>query len=300
MNKFAAVLPVTAGILWGSVGVFLRRMTDFGMDNFTVMFARMTFGVILMLAGILLVDKKLLQVRKKDIGLIIFGAIGGNFGLSYFYNEAMMQLSLSFAAVLLSTFPIFVMFFAAILFKEKITGRKVICMFIAIAGCVLVSGFLEARGTITWTAAGVAVGVVSSFCYGLYSIITKMLSQRGYHSITITFYFMLVIAFVTMPFADCSIIAEFIKAAPAVNIIFLIAHSALCAVVPYVIYTMSFRYMDSGKAAILAAIEPAAATVFGAVFFHEIPTVLMVAGVFVTIAALAILCMPEKRRKADA
>lgn len=294
MSRFAALMPITSGIMWGSVGVFMRKLDAFGMDNFTVLFVRMTFGVMLMFAGIILVNKNLLKVRKKDIGLMLLGAIGGNFGLSYFYNEAMIRLSLSFAAVLLSTFPIFVMFFAAILFKEKITGRKIICIFIAITGCVLVSGFLEAKGEITWTAAGVAIGVAASLCYGLYSVFSKMLSERGYHSITITFYFMLVIGVVATPFADFGMVGEFIKAAPAANIAFLFLHSAICAVIPYVIYTMSFRYMDSGKAAILAAIEPAAATVFGAVFFNEIPTVLMITGVFVTISALVVLCMPEK------
>ena len=78
------------------------------------------------------------------------------------------------------------------------------------------------------------------------------------------------------------------------NTSFLVLHSALCAVIPYVIYTMSFNYMDSGKAAILAAIEPAAAMVFGALFFSEIPSLLSIMGMIVTIAALAALCVPEK------
>ena len=300
MKRFAALLPLTAGILWGCVGVFVRRMTAFGMDNSTILFARMSLGVVIMLAGMLLVKRELLQVRAKDTGIIIFGAIAGNLGLSYFYNEAMNQLTLSFAAVLLSTFPIFVMFFAAVLFKEKITGRKVLCMTIAIAGCVLVSGFLEAKGAITWTAAGVAVGVASSFCYGLYSIMSKLIMQRGYHSITITFYFMLTISVVLIPFADFGIIGEFVAQAPAANGLLLLGHSALCAVIPYVIYTMSFNYMDSGKAAILAAIEPVAAMVFGVIFFEEIPTILMVTGMFLTIAALSVLCLPEKKGEADA
>ena len=297
MKQFAALLPVTAGVLWGSVGVFLRKMMAFGMDNATILFARMFFGVLIMCAGLLLVDRNLMKVRKKDIGIIVFGALGGNLGLSYLYNEAMDKLTLSFAAVLLSTFPIFVMFFAALLFRERITERKVVCMLVAIAGCVLVSGFLEANGEITWTAAGVAVGIASSFCYAMYSIISKLILQRGYHSITLTFYFMMVVGIVLVPFADIKVIGRFISAAPAANIIFLLAHSALCAVIPYVLYTMSFNYMDSGKAAILAAIEPAAAMVFGALFFEEIPSVLMVGGMILTIAALSILCLPEKQKQ---
>ena len=297
MKRFAALLPITAGVLWGSVGVFVRKMTAAGMDNFTMMFIRMSLGVLLMLAGLLMVNRDMLKLKAKDIGIVIFGAVAGNLGLSFFYNEAIIKLSLSFAAVLLSTFPIFVMFFAAILFKEKITGRKVICIILAIAGCVLVSGFLESQGQITWTVAGVAVGVIASFCYGLYSVVSKMIMQRGYHSITITFYFMLVIAIVMAPFADFGVLGGFMAQAPVGNTVFLLMHSALCAVIPYVIYTMSFNYMDSGKAAILAAIEPVAAMVFGVLFFHEIPTILMVGGMILTIVSLAVLCMPEKEKQ---
>jgi len=300
MKKFAALMPLTAGILWGSVGIFVRRMTAFGMENSTILFTRMFLGVIIMLAGILLVNRGLLHLNKKDIGIIIFGAVTGNLGLSYFYNEAMNELTLSFAAVLLSTFPIFVMFFAAVLFRERITKRKVLCMIMAIAGCVLVSGFLEAKGAITWTAAGVAAGVAASFCYGLYSIMSKMIMQRGYNSITITFYFMLTISVVLTPFTDFGIITDFVAEAPVVNGALLLGHAALCAVIPYVIYTMSFNYMDSGKAAILAAIEPAAAMIFGVILFDEIPTILMVAGMILTIVALSVLCMPEKKGEADA
>lgn len=283
-------------MLWGSVGVFVRKMDAFGMDNFTMMFIRMFLGVLLMLAGLIVVDRNLLKVKLKDAGIILFGALAGNLGLSFFYNEAIIKLSLSFAAVLLSTFPVFVMILAAIFFKERITKRKVTCMLLAIAGCVLVSGFLEAGGNIIWSAAGLAVGVLSAFCYGLYSIITKMIMQRGYHSITITFYFMAVIMAVMAPFADLQVLGQFVAEAPAANTSFLVLHSALCAVIPYVIYTMSFNYMDSGKAAILAAIEPAAAMVFGALFFSEIPSLLSVVGMFVTISALSVLCLPEKTK----
>lgn len=296
MKRFAVLLPVTAGVLWGSVGVFVRKMDAFGMDNFTMMFIRMFLGVLLMLAGLIVVDRNLLKVKLKDAGIILFGALAGNLGLSFFYNEAIIKLSLSFAAVLLSTFPVFVMILAAIFFKERITKRKVTCMLLAIAGCMLVSGFLEAGGNIIWSAAGLAVGVLSAFCYGLYSIITKMIMQRGYHSITITFYFMAVIMAVMAPFADLQVLGQFVAEAPVANTSFLVLHSALCAVIPYVIYTMSFNYMDSGKAAILAAIEPAAAMVFGALFFSEIPSLLSVVGMFVTISALSVLCLPEKTK----
>lgn len=52
--------------------------------------------------------------------------------------------------------------------------------------------------------------------------------------------------------------------------------------------------MDAGKAYILASGEPIAAMFFGIFFYHEIPTVLSVIGVLLTLTALTLLSLPEK------
>ena len=67
-------------------------------------------------------------------------------GLNYCYNEAINQLTLSLAAVLLSLSPIFVMILSAFLFHEKITLKKVGCTALAIAGCILVSVYRSGGG----------------------------------------------------------------------------------------------------------------------------------------------------------
>lgn len=300
LKKLIVILPIAAGIMWGSVGIFLRKLTDFGLTNASILQARMLIGILLLLIWILLKDKKLLVIKKKDIGLVLAGGLLGNLGLSYFYNEAMKHLTLSFAAVLLSTFPIFVMFMSAILFKEKITSRKLCCMALAITGCVLVSGILESSGGLQWTWYGLAVGIISSFCYALYSIFSKLVTDRGYSSMTVTFYFMLIIAVVMIPFTDWHSLLDYVGAAPAANTVFLVVHSLVTAVLPYVLYSAGLTYMDAGKAAILASLEPVAATFFGVTFFDEYPSLLAVAGMMLTVIAISLLCMPDRKAERKA
>ena len=72
-------------------------------------------------------------------------------------------------------------------------------------------------------------------------------------------------------------------------------HAVFTAILPYVFYTSAFAYIDTGKASILAAGgEPAAAMIFGFLFFGENPTLLSVIGLAITIIALAFICRPEK------
>jgi len=51
--------------------------------------------------------------------------------------------------------------------------------------------------------------------------------------------------------------------------------------------------MDTGKASILCSCEPIAATVFGLIFYNEIPTILSLVGLVITLIALAILSLKE-------
>ena len=63
------------------------------------------------------------------------------------------------------------------------------------------------------------------------------------------------------------------------------------------LYTLSQLYLDGGMVAILASGgEPTAACVFGALFFQEYPSVWNLLGLAVTVAALTLLCRPERKR----
>ena len=86
--------------------------------------------------------------------MFILTGLAGMMMLNICYNEAAIRLTLSFAAVLLSLSPVFVMFMAALVFKEKITRRKAGCTFIALIGCILVSGAVDNHNSINMTSSG--------------------------------------------------------------------------------------------------------------------------------------------------
>ncbi len=294
MKQMIVTFPTLAGIMWGATGIFTRVLNGYGMNNATILETRMLLGTVILAVGCLLADPSLLKIRKQDIWVFIGGSVLGNFGLSYFYTEAINRLSMAFAAVLLCTFPIFVMLLSAVLFHERITAKKMGCMVLAFVGCVLVSGLLE--GDMDWSAAGAAIGILAAFCYALYSIFSKIAKERDYSSITITFYFMMLITFLLAPMTDWKLMAAYVMEAPAANCLFLLGHSLCAAVAPYVIYTFALAYMDAGKASVLATSEPVAAMLFGYLLFSEVPTALMLGGMFLTIAAIVILSLPERKK----
>ena len=292
MKKFVWLFPILSGIMFGAAGVFVRTLTSYGFDNGTIIFARVFFAMIIMAILIVVQDKRLLKINIKDFPIFVGTGIIGMLGVNLFYNEAIDNLTLAVSAVLLSAAPVIVVLIAAVVFKEKITMHKIICMFMAIAGCVLATGMLEESMSIS--VYGILVGIGSALFYALYSIFSRMASNKKYDTYTIIFYSVILITIVMIPFADLKVITDFAMDDPAKNIFFLFFHSTCATVLPYVFLTLGVKHMEAGTASILASgTEPVAAVLFGLLFYMEIPTILMIIGLIITIAALAILCKEQ-------
>ena len=295
MKQLLYLMPIISGAMWGSAGIFVRKLTELGMNSYTVVSVRVVLAVLILAVWLGIYDKDLLKIKLNDLWIFVAGGVVGMFGLNICYNFAISELSLSLAAVLLSLSPVFVLFMAAILFKEKITSKKVICMTIAIAGCVLASGVLESASTMRWSVKGIIVGTIGAFFYGLYGIISKTAMERGYHAFTTTFYCLFMVMLVVIPLTNWKLVTNVVVANPVKMSVFLVIHSLCTSVLPYILYTFSIRYIDAGMASILASGEPVAAMIIGVIFFSEIPTVLSVVGIVLVIVALALLSMPDKK-----
>ncbi len=298
MKKISLLLPVIAGSMFGAAGIFVRGLRSFGISNVSILFLRSVIASVVLFLFLLIYNKNLLKIAKKDIPIFFGTGILGMSGVTLFYNEAVSRLSLSLTAVLTSLSPVFVIIFAFLLFGEKITQRKLLSMFAAIIGCTFSSGLLEQQNGINFSLSGIAFGVASALFYALYSIFSKKATDKGYHTYTIIFYSVLFITIALSPFAQYGKIHEFILISPLKNSAFLFANSLCTSILPYVFITVSLMYAEAGKVSILASgAEPVAAVIFGIMIYSEIPSALMLLGLIITISALTMLCLEPKKKK---
>ena len=296
MKKFIPILPILSGIFWGGGGIFIRRLMELNINSFTVVSSRVIVASIIFFICVFLYDRSLIKIKLKDLWIFVSAGILGILGLNICYNEAVKQLSLSLSAVLLSLSPIFVLVFANIFFKEKITVKKVICMILALLGCFFASGVLETNETMRWTYFGIFIGFLGAFFYGLYSIFSKLAIIKNYNTLTVTLYALISIAIISLPFTDWKALSNVVVENGSGMLVFMLFHSLCTSVFPYAFFTIALGHMDAGKASILASGEPIAAMFFGIFFYHEIPTVLSVIGVLLTLTALTLLSLPEKNK----
>lgn len=274
--------------MFGSSGIFVRTLTQNGIDSTTLLFLRFSIAIIPILIAILLTDKKLLKINLKDIPLFIVCSIC-IVGLNLCYNESMNSIPLSLAATLLSIAPIFVLIFAYVLFREKITRRKLACMVLAIAGCMLMTGVLESN-IANISLYGIILGIGAGVFWAIYLMASKKSIEQGNHTFTILFYSIIIISIALIPFTDFSQISSFVSINPTVTILFLIIHSTFSFALPYIFSTVSLNYIDSGVSSILlSGAEPFAALIFGLAIYSEVPTPVMFCGFLLTLIAMMML-----------
>lgn len=288
MKKSYLILPILAGIMFGSSGIFVRTLTQNGIDPPTLLFLRFSIAIVPIVIAILATDRKLFKISLKDLPLILACSIC-IIGLNLCYNQSMNTVPLSLAAVLLSLAPIYVLVIAYFMFDERITSKKIICMALAIFGCVLMTGVLESDMS-NVPVFGIISGIGAGLFWAFYLMASKKSMEMGNHTYTILFYSIILITIALVPFTDFSQISGFISINPVPAILFLILHSTFSFALPYILSTLSLNHMDSATSSILlSGAEPLAALIFGLVLYSEIPTVLMLCGFILTVTAMMML-----------
>ena len=293
MERIYNIMPIISGICFGSAGIFVRELSE-NMNSTSIISSRILIAILLLGLWIAVRYPMNFRIKLKDSWIFVGAGVLGTLGLNLCYNFSINELSLSLAAVLIALAPIFVILFAFFMFHEAITAKKVISIILALVGCVLTSGILENNASMHWSWIGILVGSASAGFYALYSIFSKVGMKKSYPALTITFYSMLAIAVVLLPFTQWDNMAHYIAANPLRNTLFMVMHSLCTAVCPYAFYTVALDHMEAGKASILCSCEPVAAMVFGLFFFEEIPTVLSVTGLMIVLLALAMLVLSDK------
>lgn len=292
MKKIYLILPILSGILFGSCGIFVRILTQNGLDSPTLLFTRFLVSIIIMLVVILATDKNLLKISIDEMKIIVIAAIN-ILALNLCYNISTNTIPLSIAAVLLSLAPVFVILFAYIAFKEKINQIKIISMILIILGCVLTTGLLEGN-VFNVSAIGILAGIGTAFFWANYNVASKKSLKKGTHTHTLLFYTIILMTAILIPFTKFKQITTFINMDIGANTMFLIFNALFTFILPYVLLTIAINYVDLGSISIFTAgAEPLAALYFGITLYDETPTLLIVIGIIITIIAITILSKSE-------
>lgn len=288
MKKLAPIMVLIAGFLWGSMGIFVRHINEYGMNSMDIVSVRVFGAMVVMGVFLLIYNRKLFIIKLKDIWCFVGTGIVSIVFFSYCYFTAIQIATLSIAAIMLYTAPCFVMLMSAVLFKERIGARKATALLMTLVGLVLVTGVIHDMGAISVKA--ILYGLGSGIGYALYSIFGRYALERKYHTYTISFYTFLFASVGALPF---------IKADKIVNVLINNKEGMLYAfgliifvtVVPYLTYTIGLSHMEGGVASVLATIEPVVATLIGVIIYKEEIDPLAILGVVLVLGATVLISL---------
>lgn len=279
------IFILTAGITWGMIGLFSRSLYSAGFTPQNIVLIRNFGSLAVMTVLFAIVDKSTFRIKLRHFHYFIGTGIVSVVMFSLLYFMCQQQSSLATAAILLYTSPAIVMLLSAVIWHDKITKNKLAALVVTFMGCVFVSGILS--GSLAVSAVSLATGLGSAFFYALYSIFGRFALEK-YSSYTVTYYTFLCAAaaslFVVSPSETFSLV--FSSASVTLLTFGLIAVST---VIPFILYTKGLSQTESGKAAILASVEPVAASLTGIIAFGEPLTFAVVAGLVCILIAIYIL-----------
>ena len=253
-----------AGTLWGIIGLFNRSLTASGFSSFSIVLVRNLGSLIILSLIFLIFDRSIFRIHPKHLPYFLGTGIVSILLFTLCYFTCQQVSSLATAAILLYTAPTFVVILSAILWKDKITKRKIIALIVTFLGCTFVTGIWSGDFSVTFI--GFLLGIGSGFFYGLYSIFARY-ALKYYKPLTVTYY-SFVFAGVSSLFVirPSELVFGFSQPKIVLLILGLIVFST---VLPYIFYTKGLAVIDSGKASILASIEPIVAALVGIAIFGE-------------------------------
>lgn len=271
-------IAVVAAAILSTTAIFIRHLTQtYHIPALVLAFWRDGFVALTLLAILKLLSPRLLRVdRKHLLFLIAYGLV-----LSLFNSLWTISVALNGAAI--STVLVYCSAgFTALLgwwlLKESLDWAKLVAVALSLAGCVLVSGALDAAA---WSAnlLGIFTGVVSGLGYAIYTLMGRSASQRGLNPWTITFY---AFVFATVFLLAFNLLSGGVLpgttvtpaglfwlgyALPGWGILFLLAAGPTVA--GFGLYNVSLGYLPSSIANLILTLEPVFTTLIAYILLSE-------------------------------
>ena len=279
----AAILAAAA--LWGVIGLWNRKLMAAGLSPYSIVVVRNLGGMALLVLFFPVKDRSVFQVERRCLKYFFGTGVVSVLLFTVCYFSCQKLCSLAAASILLYTAPSFVVLLSAALWKEPVSGKKLLALLLTLLGCACVCGVFD-RG-LSVTLPGILLGLGSGFFYALYSIFGRYaLAHCPPLTVTVwTFLFAGPASLVLLRPAE-------LGAAFGGNPGLLgtaLALAAFSTAAPYILYTWGLARMEPGRASILASLEPVAATLTGVLAFGEPLGPLTVLGILCVLAGVIIL-----------
>ena len=292
-------MVLCAGILWGSIGFFVRKLNGLGVDTELTAFMRIFCAWIILIPLLMGMSLKsgrnYFKISKKGLlQCFIMGLVTQAF-FNLSYSGCINSVGVAMGSVLLYTAPIFVSILSRLLFKEEINARKGISLVINLLGCfIMVTG--GDLSVLKLSGIGILLGIGAGFFYAMVTILGKFTSDEV-DPFTMVFYNFL------FGWISLALISNPIPKIAAVSDLhfWLLAfgYGLIPTVGSYLFYMNGISHdVELSRVPIIASVEPIIATIIGLLVFSENITLVNALGLVIVLFSI-VLMNSGRKEKAD-
>ena len=112
-------LVILSGVFWGSMGLFVRRLSAYGFSSLQITSIRLCLAALVFCLILLFKDRGGFRVQPMDIPLFLGLGLLSVLFFTLCYFTAISMMPLSTAAILLYTSPIWVMLMSVLFFTRR-------------------------------------------------------------------------------------------------------------------------------------------------------------------------------------
>lgn len=279
----AAILAAAA--LWGVIGLWNRRLMAAGLSPFSIVTVRNMGGMLLLAAFFAVKDRRVFHVKRRHFKYFLGTGVASVLLFTVCYFSCQKLCSLAVASILLYTAPSFVVLLSALLWKEPVSGKKLLALALTLLGCACVCGVFD--GGLSVTVPGILLGLGSGFFYALYSVFGRY-ALAHYPPLTVTVWTFLFAGPASLALLRPAELAAAFAGNPGVWGTAL-ALAVFSTAAPYILYTWGLARMEPGRASILASLEPVVAALTGVLAFGEPMGPLTALGILLVLVGVSIL-----------
>lgn len=279
-----------AMLIFGTIGL-LRRLID--LPSAAIACCRGLLGCVFLILLQRLRRKKPdhAAIRAHLPLLLISGVmIGFNWMLLF---EAYRYTTVAVATLCYYMAPVLLIAVSPLLFHETLTGRKLFCVLLAIAGMVLVSGVLDGGACSGTTLTGIACGLGAAVLYASVMAVNKKLADLDAYDKTIVQ--LAAAGAVMVPYLLVTGELSGVQLQPvsaALLLVISIVHTGL----PYAMYFGALGKLPAQTVALMSYLDPITALLLSALVLREPLSVGGICGAVLILGATVVSDLPLKKK----
>ena len=268
--KNARVMLIASMTIFGTLGPFVRNIpvSSGELALYRAILAAGLIGIYLLVTR----QKIPFEKIKKEVPLLLFSgmAMGINWILLF---EAYKYTTVSVATLSYYFAPVIVTAVCPLLFREKLTGKQILCFVMSTVGLVMITGIGELSGSTDLI--GILFGLGAAVFYATVILLNKFIRNvEGIHRTFLQFLAAIVILIPYVAFSG-GVTLGGMNAFGWINLLIVgLVHTG----VTYCMYFSSLKELPGQKAAILSYIDPLVAVVISVTVLGEAMTLWQLLG----------------------